>query len=108
MRYALAFLIVVHGLIHLMGFAKAFGFAEIAALQQPIPRAAGALWLFAALLLLVAAVPLLARSSTWWMIAAPAVILSQILIASSWSDAKFGTVANVLIAVPLIAAILRR
>ena len=108
MRYALASLIVVHGLIHSMGFAKAFGYAQVTGLQQPVPRLVGALWLVAALLLLVSAAPVLARSSTWWMVAAPAVMLSQILITSSWTDAKFGTLPNLGIAVPLLIAMLRR
>jgi hypothetical protein len=40
------------------------------------------------------------------MAAAPGVILSQVLIISSWTDAKFGTIANAIILLPLLISIL--
>ncbi|MBK8259839.1 MAG: hypothetical protein IPK80_00655 [Nannocystis sp.] len=60
MRLLLAAFLVLHGLIHLMGFAKAFGYAQLPQLVLPISRMMGALWLTAALLLLAAAVALFA------------------------------------------------
>jgi hypothetical protein len=36
MRLALAFVLVVHALIHLMGFAKAYGYAQLPQLAIPI------------------------------------------------------------------------
>lgn len=36
MRWIVAGLLAVHGLIHLMGFAKAFGYAELPQLMQPV------------------------------------------------------------------------
>jgi len=36
-------------------------------------------------------------AARWWMFGAAALICSQIAIFTSWSDAKFGTVANVLL-----------
>jgi hypothetical protein len=33
----------------------------------------------------------------WWMIGTASIILSQVLILSSWHDARFGTIANVII-----------
>jgi len=96
-RYILFSLLLLHGLIHLMGFAKAFQLAEISQLSQPISKPAGALWGLAALLFTFAAVFFILKKDGWWMWAAPAVILSQILIFTSWQDAKFGTVANVLL-----------
>ena len=41
MRWIVAVLLAVHGLIHLMGFAKAFGYAELPQLTQPISREMG-------------------------------------------------------------------
>ena len=41
MRSVLAVLLVLHGLIHLLGFAKAFGFAELNQLKEPISRSMG-------------------------------------------------------------------
>jgi hypothetical protein len=93
-RWILIVLVAVHGLIHLMGFLKAFGLAEFPQLTQPISRPAGLLWLAAAVLMVATAAALAAWPRGWWMIAALAVVVSQLAIASAWSDARFGTVAN--------------
>lgn len=106
MRLLLFLVIILHGLIHLMGFAKAFKFAEISQLTQQPSRTAGLLWLLCALTLTVAGGLVLFKQVCWWRVALPAVILSQILIFLSWGDAKFGTVANLVIVLPLIAAAL--
>src|SRR5229473_2026019 len=50
MRWIPIALLGVHGLIHLMGFAKAFGYADLPQLTQPISRAWGVVWLVAACL----------------------------------------------------------
>ncbi len=47
MRWVLIDLLLLHGLIHLMGFAKAFGYAELPQLTQSISREWGVLWLLA-------------------------------------------------------------
>ncbi len=54
-RYGLVFIIFLHGLIHLMGFAKAFQYGQITQLTKDISKPAGALWLLAALLFVVSA-----------------------------------------------------
>jgi hypothetical protein len=102
MRFAFVLLIGIHGLIHLLGPAKAFGWAPVAALRTPISTVGGALWLLAALLLLGTAVSVARGASWWWGIALPAVVLSQVMIMRSWNDARFGTLANLIIAVPLL------
>jgi hypothetical protein len=101
MRIAFAILIGLHGLIHLVGPTKAFGWAEVPQLRTPISPLGGALWLVAAVLLVGAAIGVVLGAHWWWWLALPGVVLSQVLIARSWSDAKFGTVANVVIAIPL-------
>jgi hypothetical protein len=106
MRLLLFLMIILHGLIHLMGFVKAFQFAEISQLTQQPSRTAGLLWLLCALTLTVAGGLFLFKQESWWWVALPAVILSQILIFLSWGDAKFGTVANLVILLPLTAAAL--
>ncbi len=103
LRYLLVVIIALHGLIHFMGFAKAFEYADLKQLTIPVSRTAGVLWLFAGLLFLTSAILLLLQKDSWLMLAIPVVILSQVVIILSWSDAKFGTIANVLI---LAAAIL--
>lgn len=104
MRFVLAGLLLVHGLIHLLGFARGYGLAPVPALKQDISRAAGAVWLMAAVLLVLAALLVSLKSAAWWGPALVGVLLSQGLIVSAWSDAKFGTVANVLLALPLVVA----
>jgi hypothetical protein len=106
MRIALLLLLLVHGLIHLMGFAKAFGYAELAELKLPISRPVGLLWLVSTLLFVTAAALLLFKSEWWWLPAAPALLLSQGLILAAWRDAKFGTFANLLLVLPVVAGLM--
>lgn len=102
MRIAFALLIGLHGLIHLLGPAKAFGWAPVAALRAPISPLGGALWLLAALLLVGAAVAFAFGARGWWWLGLPGLVLSQGLIIHAWGDARFGTLANVVLAVPLL------
>lgn len=97
MRAAFLFVVVVHGLIHALGFAKAFGFAELPQLTQPVSRPWGVTWLVAGALTLAAAALLLLSPRWWWAAGALAVLVSQVVILSSWKDAKFGTLANLLL-----------
>ena len=102
MRIVFAVFVALHGLIHLLGPTKAFGWAEVSQLRQPITPASGVLWLVTAVLLLVSAVAVGSGARWWWYVALPGVVLSQWLIAQVWSDAKVGTIANLVIAVPLL------
>jgi hypothetical protein len=97
----LLFLLVVvgHGLIHLMGPAKAFGLAELPQLTQPISKAMAMVWLLAAAALLATAGTILLWPRWWWAVATVAAAVSQAAILSSWSDAKYGTIANVAVLV---------
>ena len=97
MKYVFAFIVLVHGLIHLMGFSKAFGVGQITSLTRDISKQTGAIWLLAALLLLIAGTGYLFKKEWWPVVAAFGVVVSQILIILSWQDAKFGTIANVII-----------
>jgi hypothetical protein len=99
MRWALTVVMVLHGLIHVMGFAKAFGFAALPQLTGSISRPMGVLWLATALVMVGAAfVPM-----RWFWVAAPlAPVLSQVVIVSAWRDAKFGTLANALVLLAVI------
>ena len=97
LRYFFAFVMLVHGFIHFMGFIKAFGFADIEQLTQDISRSAGLFWLVAGILFLLTVLLYLMNIDSWWMISLPAIIISQALIIMSWQDAKFGTVVNIII-----------
>ncbi|MGB5436738.1 MAG: DUF6544 family protein, partial [Maribacter sp.] len=97
MRILFIVILFVHGLIHFMGFAKAFDFGNMAQFTKEISKPVGFLWLLTSLLFIVSGVLYLIKKETWPMLAIIAVILSQILIFMVWKDAKFGTIANVII-----------
>ena len=101
-RSAFAVLLGIHGLLHLLGAAKAFGWIDAPQLRQPISPAAGALWLIAAILLVGAALVVVLGGGWWWWLCLPGIVLSQGLITHSWGDARFGTLANLVIAMPLL------
>jgi hypothetical protein len=94
MKLLLALLVLVHGLIHLMGPAKAFGFAELPQLTLPISKSVALLWLLAAALLLATATALYVWPRWWWVAGILAVVISQAVIITSWNDAKYGSIAN--------------
>ncbi len=75
-RIIFAFSVIVHGLIHLLGFIKAFKLAEINQLTQNISKSTGLLWLISALLFITTIVVFLLKKDWWWIIAIPPVILS--------------------------------
>ncbi|HZI78057.1 MAG TPA: hypothetical protein VFD69_01020 [Vicinamibacterales bacterium] len=93
----LAALIVLHGLIHLLGVAKAFGWADLPQLMRPITPLYGALWLAAAMLFGVTATALFAWPRWSWELGLCAVMVSTIVIVPSWSDAKAGAIANAVV-----------
>ncbi len=99
MRTALTILISLHGLIHLIGFLKAFDIYSAKELTLPISKPRGILWLLAAVLMVLAAVCYGIDTSYGWVIALAALAVSQVLIFSFWKDAKFGTIANVILLV---------
>ena len=97
MKIAVVLLITLHGLIHLMGPAQAFGLAELPQLSEPISRGMGVVWLVAAIALLTTAVLVALSVRSWWMVGLLAVVLSQAALVTAWGDAKFGTLANLLL-----------
>jgi hypothetical protein len=97
MRTAFTLLLILHALIHLMGVAKAFGLAALPQLSMPISRPMGGLWLLATLLLLAAAVALWAAPRVFWILGAAGLVASQWVIIASWGDARFGSIANLLL-----------
>ena len=107
-KVLLVAVLAVHGLIHVMGTVKGFGWADIAALKQSISQTLAALWLLASVLVLATAVLLALSVNWWWIVGAVAVVVSQAVIITSWSDAKFGTIANVILLVAVVYAAVTR
>jgi len=102
MKILFLFLTTIHGLIHLMGFSKAFGFSNITQITKEISKPFGIFWLVTSLLFIVTAVLFLLKKDSWWIVGFIAIIISQILIFSVWQDAKFGTIPNIIIFVVII------
>jgi hypothetical protein len=98
-KFFIAFLMIVHGLIHLMGFAKAVQYAEMKQLTIAISKPVGLFWLMATLLFVISAILFLLKKEYWFIFSIAAVVISQIVIILSWHDAKFGTIANVIIVI---------
>ena len=97
MRWLTAGVLTLHGLIHVMGFAKAFGFADLPQLGQPITRAMGVVWLSAGALAVTTAALVAAGWRHAWLVGAVTALLSQAVILSAWRDAWAGTLANVVL-----------
>jgi hypothetical protein len=102
MRWIVVVLLSVHGLIHVMDFAKAFGYAELPQLTQPVSREMGILWLAAGLLVVATAGAMVVSPRVVWMIGGVALIASQLAILSAWSDAKAGTILNVVLLLTVV------
>ncbi len=99
---------LLHGIIHVMGFLNAF---EINWIDQSLfsirysdfsQKLLGVLWLATALFFLVTFVMYLQESSRWWLFSLIAIVLSQILIFLFWKDARYGTLANLILLFPTL------
>jgi hypothetical protein len=96
-KYAVAVLLIVHGLIHFLGVAKAYNYVIVNQLTIPISRPLGFWWLLAACCFLVAGSLVIAKNDYWPFIAIIAVVISEMVIVYSWHDARLGTIPNILI-----------
>lgn len=96
MRILIFLLILVHGLIHLMGFAKAFQLASLHQLTIPVSRLSGLVWLLTALLLILAAALYLFQVKTFSIPGVLGVFLSVILVLNYWTDCKWGMIPNLM------------
>ena len=101
-RRVLAVVVVLHGLLHLLGGAKGLRWSTVSSLTQPIGRVAGGVWLVAALLVVLAGLLLALAAPRWWVAFGVAAVASQAVILTSWTDARAGTLVNVLM---LVAAV---
>ena len=106
MTTAFAILLLLHGSIHLLGAAKAFGWADLSQLTQSVSQAQGVLWLASALLFSVTATALFVWPRGWWLIGAGAIAVSMLAIVPSWADAKAGAGVNGIVALGLVLGFL--
>ena len=102
MKAALAILIILHGLMHLFGFFNTMDLVHFSKPAEGIIRINGFLWLIVAIILVAAAIFLLTERDWWWIPAFMGTAVSQYLIVTSWQDAKFGTIANIIILLTVV------
>lgn len=97
LKYIFIFVTLFHGLIHFMGFVKAYNYGNITQLTKEISKPIGIVWLATGLLFIICLALYLFKNQTWTYFGITAIVVSQILIIYNWNDAKFGTIANIII-----------
>jgi hypothetical protein len=102
MKEILMTLMILHGIIHLLGFAKSAQIKELDQFTVNISKPFGFLWLIVAILFIASTIGILLNEDWWLYIAILSVISSQFLIIKYWVDAKTGTIINLLILVVLL------
>lgn len=108
-------ILALHGLINLMGFVNGFGIIEIKeftnktlfVINPIMMKIFGILWLISCLIFLITVIGLFINQEWWVITALVGIIISQILIIIWWNDAKFGTIANLIILITLVLSILK-
>lgn len=105
-------LIVTHGLIHLIGFVREFKLASIdqfsgqtlLPLSATMSKLSGIAWLITTVIWVTTAIIFVFKKEWWWAPGFVALCFSQLLIILYWQDAKFGTIANVIILLVMLTA----
>ena len=97
LKYLFIFFTLFHGLIHFMGFAKAYNCGNITQLTKEISKPTGIVWLVTGFLFLICLALYLLKNQSWAYFGLIAVVVSQSLIIYNLQDAKFGTIANLII-----------
>ncbi len=96
-KYLFLFLLFGHGLIHSLGFLKAFDLTETSQLTGEISKPIGIIWGVVTVLFMATMTLFYLKDSQWALWAMITVVISQTLIGMAWQDAKFGTFANLII-----------
>lgn len=97
MRELLLILISIHGLLHLLGFVKAFRLARLDQMPHPISRINGIFWFVAACLVITTGLLFYFFVDGWWMVGLASVAVSEYVIIQDWEDAGLGSTLNILI-----------
>jgi hypothetical protein len=109
-RIITAIVLILHGLIHLIGFVVNFKIAEIEDIKHKTSVLAGKIeigetgvrilglaWLLIALAFVISAVALFYAPTWWWTYILVVTILSLIVTILGWPDAQFGAYLNIVI-----------
>ena len=87
-----------------MGYSKAFKYSEIRAIKAHISKPIGMLWITGCLLFIATAILLIINKDYWKIVGIISIGISQIVIIINWKDAKFGTIANLIILASIVAS----
>ncbi len=107
-----AIIILIHALIHLMGFVKEWEIARLPEmtgktllpLSPLMARVAGILWLAACILFVLCGIGFISGKEWWMIIGVIGAIISQAMIILYWRDAWAGTIANLILVIGIILA----
>jgi len=114
-RIIVAVVLILHGLIHLMGFVVPWKLASIEGLSYKTTILSGALdigatgarllglvWLLAAIGFVIAGIAVLGRYPDWQTLTLIVTILSLALTILGWPDSQFGVLVNIIILLYLL------
>lgn len=102
MKYAFSIILIIHGVIHLLGYINAFFETDISKQLVGVSKTIEYVWLVTFIMFMVVAIQFL-TDKKWFYLALIAVLVSQILIILAWQVAKFGTVANIIILIVCVS-----
>ena len=102
LHYTLAIIIFIHGLLHLMGYSKAFQYSGIEHIKAHISRPIGILWIMGCLFFIGTGVLFLLNNDYWQIAGLVSIALSEIAIILGWQNARYGTIVNLLILTAII------
>lgn len=97
MKIIFIIIVFLHGLIHLLGFVKSFGIADIKEIGSNMSITIGLVWLMGAILFVAYGILHLLNFKFVWLIGLIAVLVSQFLVIRYWQDAKFAIIPNLVI-----------
>lgn len=97
-------IVLIHGLIHLIGFGEAFNMLQTPQFTRHVTRVAGILWLAATFFFMASLILILIQNKNWWIVLLVSSIFSQTLVLVYWHDAKYGTIPNIILIVVAVAA----
>ena len=105
-----AIYLIVHGLIHLIGFVVFWQIVEIEDISYTTTvlagrldigdvgtRGLGVVWLVIAVALVIAGVTIFFSPPWWWSFTLAVTVASLFVTLLGWPDAKFGVLANIII-----------
>jgi hypothetical protein len=112
-RVALAVVLALHGLAHLVGFAGSWHLSSEIPYKTTVLagrldlgdagiRAVGVFWLIAAIVFVVAAIAAVADRGWWLPVAVGVSIASFVLSVIAWPDSRIGVALNLVILIMLV------